>query len=63
MVAKIATGEIEEKTSRHYKARKESGKKGGKSRSATLPPKRKKEIASMAAAARWNKKLVKQTQG
>ena len=54
MVAKIATGEIED-------ARRDPGKeyarkgglKGGKARAAKLAPERRAEIAKKAAKARW----------
>ena len=51
MVAKIATGEIEEKLP--AKGRN-GGLKGGKSRAKTLTPERRSEIARHAALARWN---------
>lgn len=57
MIAKIATGEIEEQIESPAKefARK-GGLKGGKSRAKSLSAKRRKEIASEAAKARWSKK-------
>lgn len=48
MVAKIATGEIEE-TKTPAKA------KSGKARAKALTPKQRAEIASVAASARWKK--------
>jgi hypothetical protein len=54
MVAKIATGEIEDTRrdpDKEY-ARK-GGLKGGKARAAKLPKKRRAEIARKAAAKRW----------
>ena len=51
MVAKIATGEIEE----HISAKRKGGLKGGKARHDALTPERRKEIAETAAAARWKK--------
>ncbi len=57
MVAKIATGEVEEELQpepAHSEARREAGKKGGKSRSESLPPERRAEIAALGAAARWS---------
>ena len=56
MVAKIATGEIEEELRpepAHREARREAGKKGGKARADALTPERRAEIASQGAAARW----------
>jgi hypothetical protein len=54
MVAKIATGEIEEP---HGKAPKRArgGLRGGKARAAKLTPAQRSEIARGAAAARWKK--------
>ena len=54
MVAKIATGEIEE-TPDTREARRASGKKGGKARAKALTPRERSEIASVAASARWKK--------
>ncbi len=56
MVAKIATGEIEDETSL-MPARAKGGKKGGKSRAEKLSPERRLEIAKKAAKTRWEKKL------
>ena len=59
MIAKIATGEVEESTETEdgkNKAAVELGWKGGKARSASLSTKRRTEIARSAAAARWQKK-------
>jgi hypothetical protein len=57
MVAKIATGEIEEssptKEGKDY-ARK-GGLKGGRARAAKLTDEQRSEIARTAAAARWKK--------
>ena len=54
-VAKIATGEIEEKTDDDGKdkAAVELGRKGGKARAEKLTPERRKEIAHKAAQKRW----------
>ena len=54
MVAKIATGEIEDKTRDSGKeyARK-GGLKGGKERALKLSPERRTDIAKKAARARW----------
>ena len=63
MVAKIATGEIEESTETDdgkNKAAVELGRKGGlkggKARWANLTPEQRSEAASLAAQARWRKK-------
>lgn len=58
MVAKIATGEIEEKPDDNgkNKAAQELGRKGGKARAKNLTAKQRSEIASKAAATRWHKK-------
>jgi hypothetical protein len=54
MVAKIATGEIDEKPEVRLKnAAAELGRMGGTARSASLSKKRKREIAKAAASARW----------
>jgi hypothetical protein len=55
MVAKIATGEIED-TRRRESAAAELGRKGGKARSAKLGAGRRSEIARKAAAVLWRKK-------
>ena len=54
MVAKIATGEIEEDTSKTVHTRK-GGLRGGKARAQKLTPEQRSEIARVAAAARWKK--------
>ncbi|MDA8172828.1 MAG: hypothetical protein M0Z48_13485 [Nitrospiraceae bacterium] len=54
-VAKIATGEIEEKPDLKEYARK-GGVKGGKARAESLSAKERKEIARTAAKARWGGK-------
>jgi hypothetical protein len=55
MIAKIATGEIEEEVIDDGKdpAAKALGKKGGKARAKKLTPEQRSEIAKKAAAARW----------
>lgn len=58
MVAKIATGELEEDLEAEPQdptPKREAGKKGGKARAESLPPERRTEIAQEGAAARWNK--------
>ncbi len=54
MVAKIATGEIEE-APLPRSAAAELGSKGGKARAERLSKARRAEIAKKAAAARWGK--------
>jgi hypothetical protein len=54
MVAKIATGEIEDKRG-VAPERALGGKKGGPARAKALSPKRRKEIAAKAAKSRWQK--------
>jgi hypothetical protein len=50
MVAKIATGEIEEELEE-----KQAGKvSGGKARAASMTPEERKELARTAARARWD---------
>lgn len=53
-VAKIATGEIEDETTKKEYTRK-AGLKGGKARAKKLTPKQRHEIAKLAASARWKK--------
>jgi 2-keto-3-deoxy-6-phosphogluconate aldolase len=55
MIAKIATGEIEEKTTDDGKnaAAVALGRMGGKARASSLTKKRRSEIARKAAAKRW----------
>ena len=52
MVAKIATGEIEEERPR-IPGRRKSGKAGGAARAGALSDERRSEIAKKAANARW----------
>ena len=54
MVAKIATGEIEEKPEPKLSAAAELGSKGGKARAAALSKKRRAQIAKKAAKKRWS---------
>lgn len=54
-VARIATGEIEDKITQKEYTRK-AGLLGGKSRAAKLSPEKRKEIAKKAAQVRWSKK-------
>jgi len=55
MVAKIATGEIEEDRELSSAAA-ELGRKGGKARAERMSPERRAEIARKAAATRWAKR-------
>ena len=58
MVARIATGEIENETTDDgkNKAAQELGRLGGKARAAKLSKKRRAEIAKAAAQKRWEGK-------
>jgi hypothetical protein len=62
MVARIATGEIEDERELSSAAA-ELGRKGGKARAELLPKKRRVEIARKAAATRWAKKPTSVDQG
>ena len=57
MIAKIATGEVEDKVTEDGKnaAAVALGRMGGKARAAGMSKKRRKEIAKKAAASRWSK--------
>ncbi len=56
LVAKIATGEIEEALPRERKEiTQKAGIKGGKARAAKLTAEERTEIARVAAEARWKK--------
>jgi hypothetical protein len=57
MIAKIATGEIDDMTTEDGKnaAAVALGRMGGKARAAGMSAKRRKEIAKKAAATRWSK--------
>lgn len=55
MVAKIATGEIEDDADDSKAHHREGGKKGGEARAASLSPRDRSEIARRAAEARWAK--------
>ena len=56
MVAKIATGEIEEEVEVGKEYARKGGLKGGRVRAKKLTPERRREIAKKAAQARWSKK-------
>lgn len=53
MVAKIATGEVEDKLSKTSRAK--SGRAGAKARASKLSAERRSDIAKLAADARWGK--------
>ena len=53
MIAKIATGEIEDERDAVSTAAAELGRRGGKKRAENMTPERRKEIAQKAAAKRW----------
>jgi hypothetical protein len=53
-IAKIATGEIEEKPDAGKAYARKGGLKGGKARAEKLSSERRKEIAKKAAETRWN---------
>lgn len=55
MVAKIATGEIEDSAKPETKLHRKGGKAGGTARANSLTPEQRKEIARVAADARWKK--------
>ena len=56
MVAKIATGEVEDNATAPDKAHhSKGGKLGGAARAAALTPAQRSEIAKKAAAKRWAK--------
>jgi hypothetical protein len=55
MVARIATGEIEDKGSGLSPNRAKGGRKGGKKRAANLTAEKRSEIARRAAKVRWVK--------
>ncbi len=54
-VAKIATGEIEEKIETGKEYARKGGLIGGNARAVSLSAKKRKAIASKAAKARWSK--------
>lgn len=56
LIARIATGEVEDTTAEPSKAHhRAGGKKGGAARAAALTPEQRSEIAKKAAAKRWHK--------
>ena len=56
MVARIATGEIEETTECPRSPAADAGHRGGKKRAERTTPERRAEIAKAAAEARWKPK-------
>jgi len=55
MVAKIATGEVDDERDELSSAAAQLGSKGGKARAEKMSPERRAEIARTAAAKRWAK--------
>lgn len=55
MVARIATGEVEDTTQESKAYARKGGLKGGKARAKALTATQRKEIAKKAAASRWKK--------
>jgi len=55
MVAKIATGEVEEELVRRSPGKIRSGNAGAAARLKKLTPEKRREIAKLAALARWEK--------
>ena len=55
MVAKIATGEVENDADETKDHHRRGGKKGGAARAGALTPSERSAIASKAAAARWGR--------
>lgn len=56
LVAKIATGEVEDERAEISSAAAELGRKGGKKRAENMSPERRAEIARKAATKRWSQK-------
>jgi hypothetical protein len=55
MVGRIATGEVQDRSSVISPNRAKGGLKGGKARAKKLSVKERKDIATKAALARWKK--------
>jgi len=53
LIAKIATGEVEDERDDLKNAAAELGRKGGKARAEKMSPERRAEIARRAAQLRW----------
>ena len=60
MVAKIATGEVEDEREELTSAAAQLGRKGGKARAEKLTPEQRKEIAKKAASKRWQRNNIDQ---
>ena len=56
MIAKIATGEVEDERDELKSAAAQLGRKGGKARAEKMSPERRKEVARAAAKKRWQTK-------
>lgn len=56
MVARIATGEVEDEREALSSAAAELGRMGGKARAQAMTPERRSEIAREAAKKRWTPK-------
>jgi hypothetical protein len=59
MVAKIATGEVEDEREELTSAAAQLGRKGGKARAAAMTPERRSAVARAAARKRWAKRQEK----
>ena len=55
MVAKIATGEVEDNGDPSKDHHRKGGKKGGAARAAALSPEQRADIAKNAATKRWKR--------
>lgn len=55
MVARIATGEVQDTTNEGKEYARKGGLKGGAARAKALSPKQRKEIAKNAAKKRWSR--------
>lgn len=55
LIAKIATGEVEDERAELSSAAAQLGSKGGKARAQAMTPERRAEIARNAAEKRWKK--------
>lgn len=56
LIAKIATGEVEDEREAASSAAAQLGSLGGKARATALDPQKRREIAQKAALKRWEKK-------
>lgn len=55
LISDIATSEVEEKRFSVAEGQRKGGLKGGKARAESLTPEQRKEIAKLAAEARWKR--------